>query len=278
MGFKLFVDSAGVPYSDYGVYNGLRIGRQRSILAVAERGLWYWNEFLREGEPPVLLSYDWSRWPANFDQYRPDSSEGARDMLIACATWLLSCIQKRGEFSVWSYSYPFSYGTVGGWRSAHAQAAGLQLLVRAAKVSGRADYTAPARALLTAFGVNVCDGGLATRTEGGNLWFEKIADENNAQPKILNGLLFTILGLRDVADLSEYVEARDLADIGAIACTELLPRFDLGDWSAYDIHGRRASSHYHNIHIEQLEKLATETLNPTFAKYRDVFRSYLTAA
>jgi hypothetical protein len=40
MPFKLFVDAAGVPYSDCGIYHGLNIGNQRSVLSVAERGIY----------------------------------------------------------------------------------------------------------------------------------------------------------------------------------------------------------------------------------------------
>ena len=63
MAFKLFVDLNGVPYSEYGVYKGVDIGRQRSILAVAECGLWY------SSSPITLLSYQWgSVWPVNRDE------------------------------------------------------------------------------------------------------------------------------------------------------------------------------------------------------------------
>ena len=59
----MLVDPDGVPFSDYGTCGGMEIGRQRSILSVGERGLWYWNEFLRSDSHSILLSYDWDhRW------------------------------------------------------------------------------------------------------------------------------------------------------------------------------------------------------------------------
>ena len=48
MAFNIEIDEQGIPWSDYGEYYGLSIGRQRSVLAVAERGLYYWNTFLSE--------------------------------------------------------------------------------------------------------------------------------------------------------------------------------------------------------------------------------------
>lgn len=275
MAFKMYVDGDGLPYSDYGNYKGIDIGRQRSILAVAERGLWYWNEYLRGSEPAVLLSYDWEKkWPENRDEFRPGDADKARHMLLTCAEWMKDNIQDRDGFSVWAYPYSFSYGTSPGWRSAHAQAVGLQLLARAAEISGEEAYLEKAAPLLAAFTVEIKDGGIATRTEGGNIWFEKIADENNEEPKVINGLLFTILGLLDIAKRTNLPGAGQLAELGVSAAVELLPRFDLGDWSAYDIKGKPASDHYHRIHIEQLRRLAEQTGEPSFAEYRDRFRGY----
>ncbi|MBP7240896.1 D-glucuronyl C5-epimerase family protein [Amaricoccus sp.] len=276
MAFKMFVDANGVPYSDYGTYRGLVIGRQRSILAVAERGLWYWNELLRGGEPPVLLSYDWTRWPENFAEFRPSDEAEARRMLTCCADWLLAGLQRRGGFAVWVYSYPFSYETGPGWRSSHAQAVGAQLLVRAAETTGNIAYVEPLGDLVAAFRVEIAAGGLSTRTQGGNLWFEKMADVGNQQPKVLNGLLFTILGLRDVGERAPSSAAMELAGRGMEAALELLHRFDLGDWSAYDIHGRRASPHYHAIHVKQLAILSA--IDPAFAAWHARFESYARSA
>lgn len=273
MPFRMYVDAEGIPYSDYGVYRGIAIGRQRSVLSVAERGMWYWNEYFRQDEAPVLLSYDWTRWPANFNECFPTKAEQSRRMLINCADWMLNNIEHRENFSVWTYPYAFSYATGPGWRSAHPQAVGLQLLVRAAGISDSANYMDPAESLLRAFSVNLTDGGLSTRTELGEIWFEKMADENNRQPKVLNGLLFTIFVLEDIATRTRLPQASRLAEAGARAAIELLPRFDLGDWSAYDIHGKRASPHYHDIHIRQLELLAELTGRAEFATYRDLFRA-----
>jgi heparosan-N-sulfate-glucuronate 5-epimerase len=274
--FRMFVDAEGIPYSDYGVYGGLHIGRQRSILAVAERGLWYWNEFLRGEEPPVLLSYDWTRWPENSGEFRPSGEDEAGRMLVRCSDWLLASIRRCDGFSVWAYSYPFSYGTAPGWRSAHAQAVGAQLLVRTAEITGDAAYVAPLGDLVAAFPVDVGDGGLSTRTEGGNLWFEKMADAGNQQPKVLNGLLFSVIGLMDVGERAPSPAATELAGRGVEAALELLHEFDLGDWSAYDIHGRRASPHYHAIHIRQLAILSA--VDREFAACRARFEAYAESA
>jgi heparosan-N-sulfate-glucuronate 5-epimerase len=256
MAFKMYVDQNGVPYSDYGTYNSLSIGRQTSILSVAERGIWYFDTFRMEPYgSPVLLSYDWTRHPTNRKDNPVDETE-ARCMLVNCADWLLMNIRDFGRFSAWVYPYPFSFATKAGWLSSQAQAVGIQLLLRTASMTGKLRYSDPIERLLNAFEVDIEDGGLVAHTEKGNIWFEKVAQRGNQQPKVLNGLLFTILGLTDISARLSNERAKKFADAGILAAAELLPKFDLGDWSAYDIFGKRASPHYHRIHIEQLKRLA----------------------
>ena len=269
--FQMFVDERGVPYSDYSAYSVE--GEQRSILSVAERGLWYWNEFgLGEGPAP-LLSYNWQKWPVN-KELAPVGRDAARSMLFNCAGWLLDEVFQKDGFLVWVYPYRFSYDTRPGWRSSHAQAAGMQLLARAALLSQDNMYSAPIDGLLAAFSVPVEHGGVLVQTEGGKPWFEKIADEENEQPRVLNGMMFAVLGLFDIAQLLQKEEPERLAREGLEAVLEQLPRYDLGNWTSYDIFGRQASPHYHLIHIRQLHRLYEITNDSRLVAWRDRFKSY----
>lgn len=271
--FRMYVDEFGVPDSDYGRYNGLDIGRRRSILAIAERGLWWWNAQVRpREEPDVLLSYDWRKWPANVDP-TPLTPEGGCAVLLRCADWLIDALQPRDGFSVWAYDYPFSYETAAGWRSAHAQAVALQLLVRAAEITSDPGYLSSLDDALAAFAVDVADGGLATSAEGFP-WFEKMADPGNEQPRVLNGHLFATLGLLDVARRTANPAAAALGATGVDTALRLIPRFDTGDWSAYDVHGRRASAHYHDVHIRQFARLFEMTGLAEFNDWRERFEAY----
>lgn len=271
--FRIYVDADGVPDSDYGDYNGLGIGRRRSILAIAERGLWWWNAYLRhEQESPVLLSYDWRKWPANPDP-TPAGPDGARAVALRCADWLVAALKPQGGFSVWAYDYPFSYETNPGWRSAHAQAVALQLLMRAKNLTGDTTYVSSLDDALAAFSADVADGGVTTSSEGPP-WFEKMADPANRQPRVLNGHLFATLGLLDIAQGAKNETAAALAATGVDSALQLMSRFDLGDWSAYDIHGRRASNHYHDIHIQQLGRLFEMTGCADFDRWRTRFEGY----
>jgi hypothetical protein len=272
MAFTIVIDESGIPWSDYGEYNGLSIGRQRSVLAVAERGLYYWNKFKLGSGQPVLLSYDWSRYPANKGN-EPNGSEAAKDMLRNCADWLLDHISDRSSFVVWTYPYPFSYNTSPGWRSAQTQAVGLQLLLRQYALSQDSRYLRYFDGLLNAFNVRVEDGGVLDFDSAGIPWLEKFADATNAKPRILNGMLFALIGLCDVI-AAGFPQARAIFDMGIESVIKYLPRYDLGDWSSYDILGRRSSLHYHKVHIAQLDFLFKATLREQFKHFHDRFYRY----
>ena len=57
--FRLYVDEkTGIPFSEYGVYSGINIGRQISFLSVAERGIYYWNKYLKKKtDKTIVISY-----------------------------------------------------------------------------------------------------------------------------------------------------------------------------------------------------------------------------
>lgn len=275
MAFKMYVDANGIPYSDYGNYKGIDIGVQRSILSVAERGLWYWNEFIRDEEQnQILLSYDWkSKWPVNREVNLINKTE-AQNLFFNCANWLLENIHDEKDFSIWSYGYDMVYGTEKGWGSAHAQAVGIQLLLRAYDLSRNDDYKNKIPMLLSAFDKHINDGGLRDVEIDGTIWFEKFASPNNQKPKILNGMLFSLIGLNDAFLIGGYSKAYELYKIGLESVLRKMHLFDLGDWTAYDVHGKPASLHYHKIHIEQLEILCSHEENEAFQMWRNKFLSY----
>lgn len=277
MAFELFVGANGVPYSDYGTYHGLEIGRQTSVLSVAERGLWYWDTFGFGRTPDQsLLSYDWTRYPKD-RSCNPVDRHAAGEMMAHCADWLLRSLRPRGDFLVWEYPYPMSYGTRPGWCSAHAQTVGMQFLVRMRELLGDPAYTAPLPGLLRAFRVPVIDGGLLDDTDEGVIWYEKFAAPANQKPKVLNGMLFAVIGLQDIAARTGDAQAGLLARNGLDAVRTSLHRFDLGNWSAYDILGKPASLHYHAIHIRQLALLHSIYGDDRIDEYLTRFKRYLQA-
>ena len=87
-------------------------------------------------------------------------------------------------------------------------------------------------------------------------------------------MMFALLGIREMCEQGDELAA-DLFRKGTNAVLASLDRFDGGDWSCYDDAGKRASGHYHDIHIEQLRRLHECTQNALFQAYADRFSRYL---
>lgn len=278
MGIKVYVDENGVPYIDYGLWKGLDIGRQHSVLYVAERGLWYLKTYQLITDPPhPLLSYNYKQWVIN-KSYTPKTKKQAQEMALSCANWLFNRIEKRESFFVWTYPYRFHYDTSPGWASAHTQAVGMQFLMRMAKLTGKSIFLDPIDGLLAAFSVRLEEGGLLDHTSDGYPWYEKIADPNNQKPRILNGLIFSCLGLWEIGDVLRKPAATHLFLQGLDTVRHMLPHYDDGAWSLYDSLGNRASEHYHVIHIQQMDRLYDLTKDPFWADWRDRFSAQLNDA
>jgi hypothetical protein len=249
MAFSIVTDECGIPHSHYGEGTGVRAGVQISPLYVAENGLRAWNAHLRGlHESSVLVSGKWRRVLSN-PENDPADRESATRVMMACASWLTDRLVEKNGFAVWEYPYAMSYETPAEWRSAHAQAVALQLLVRANRLERFDDCLNGLVAL-------VDKGGMAEHVAPGAIWFEKFAHPDNQRPKVLNGHLFVIIGLYDIAERLGRDDVWELANQAMEAARLLMPRFDLGDWSAYSILGNRASRHYHKVVVTQLSILS----------------------
>lgn len=108
-------------------------------------------------------------------------------------------------------------------------------------------------------------------------WFEEIA----AVPfrHILNGMIYSLVGLRDIMIAMPHVEsAKSLFDNGIVYLESAIHLFDCDFWSWYWVGDETpnyiASAMYHNLHICQLDYLHSVTELPIFGYYAERFRSY----
>src|SRR6185312_2264226 len=153
------------------------------------------------------------------------------------------------------------------WMSAMAQGEVASLLVRLQLATGEARYGDAARRAIKAMLVPVAEGGTLAEVDG----LPFVEEYPTPQPScVLNGAIFAIWGLYDVG-----------VGLGsADALAELMPRYDLGYWSSYDLYphplANIASGAYHLLHIRQLTALNRlrpdarfETAIDRFNRYRD---------
>ena len=173
----------------------------------------------------------------------------------------------------WEFYFPFG-GPATPWRSSIAQALGLRLYSRMAQhvpEPERAPYLAAADAIVASHARSTTRRGVAAAQGGGSFY---VMYSFNPRQRILNGHLESLLNLYRYGTESGSVAAMDAYQRGYRALVPLMPRFDRGDWSNYQL-GQEADREYHAFVTDQLMYLARETRDPMFVDYARRFRIYL---
>jgi heparosan-N-sulfate-glucuronate 5-epimerase len=177
----------------------------------------------------------------------------------------------------WEHSFdlPHTYELRAPWVSAMAQGEGASLLVRLYGASGEERYAEAARRALRLLGVPAEEGGTTALLDG-----RPFPQEYPTSPpaSVLNGAIFAMWGLYDVARALDDAGARDAFDDAVETLALNLHRWDCGWWSLYDLYPHRfanpASFAYHELHIAQLQAMHAIAPRPHFAEAADRFISY----
>ena len=212
---------------------------------------------------------------------------------IRYADNLLTLQNKEGAYE---YPFPYVYYLTGetlapGWVSGMAQGQALSLLARVFMATGEPVYLNSGRKALSFLLTPVAHGGVMTTLEDLDpslsryIFFEEyISAPSNYT---LNGYLFALLGLYDWSRLPSDINARQsLADDyfrkGIETLIPLLPYYDAGSWSSYDLgyitFGAKQpnlSNSYHGVHIYLLNAIYSVTGIPRILMYRNRFISYV---
>lgn len=124
-----------------------------------------------------------------------------------------------------------------GWFSAMGQGHAISLLARAYYHSkGAPKYLNAAINGLKPFRVPSKQGGVLTRFMGKLDWYEEYP--TNPASFVLNGFIYSLLGLYDlqyIAPTASAEEAGSLFDQGMVSLKRMLPFFDTGSGSIYDL-------------------------------------------
>ena len=95
-------------------------------------------------------------------------------------------------------------------------------------------------------------------------------------PHVLNGMIFALFGLWDLLRAQpDDARAKAIFEHGVATVEALLPRYDTGWWSLYDLYhlevaGPRnpCTAHYHDIHVKQLRVMHAITGRDAFGAIR----------
>lgn len=193
---------------------------------------------------------------------------------------VLTLIDNSGHIKIpFSFYYYVSGGTFDpGWLSALSQGEALSFLSRAYRMTGDERFVSAGNKIVTIMGLLITEGGVAHTTDNVGLANHIFFEEYPSLPAAhtLNGHMSALLGLYDWSLLG-HGGARTLFDRGLDTLARLLPLYDLGGISAYDLgyitHRTkvRATAAYHGLHIVQLNALASVTRRPELIAYRDIW-------
>jgi heparosan-N-sulfate-glucuronate 5-epimerase len=159
------------------------------------------------------------------------------------------------------------------WASAMAQGQAMSLLTRVYLATGERRYLAAAVRAMRPLGRSVRRGGLLARLQG-RPWYE----EYPTRPPsfVLNGFMFTLLGLHDLGAVRSSRGARALYRRGLQTLAASLHLYDTPSGSLYHLAGRRyvAPSHYQRLHVKLLSALLAISPEPALRRYRDRWRKF----
>lgn len=174
-------------------------------------------------------------------------------------------------FIAWEYMFDFGGGSPP-WMSGMAQATAISAYGRAARLLGRPDYDATAKAALGAFEVAHPIGVKARGPFGGGHYLQY-----SFAPRlfIFNAFFQSLIGLHDFGRLTGDARATGLFRRAEPEARREVAFSDVGDWSRYSFRGRESTAVYHELLREVLQGLGRRLGEP-YCAYAVRYRRYQT--
>ncbi len=229
-----------------------------------------------DGVPIVKYPSGWENNPTTTAQwglqeldYSIHGRKEHRVLALRAADWLVKTQQHDGA---WVYAFA-DVNTDGQvltppWRSALAQGNAMSLLVRIWQVTGQSRYLSAAKRAVAPLQVDTATGGLRATLNGGTIFEEY---PTLAPPQhVLNGFLFTLIGLHDLAATGDRPAGR-LYDEGRTTLEANLGRWDQGGLPAYDLTDRLIHHSYDPIHRYLLVEMLAERETPQVRHWLDTW-------
>lgn len=207
--------------------------------------------------------------------------------LEAAMDRLLQLQDERGAFIYdfeWRY-YLLDEPYEAGWVSAMAQGQALSALSRAYHLTRERRYLRAGQLAMDYLLTRVADGGVMDTMDdldpslGSYIIFEEYLSEPASYT--LNGFMYTLLGLYDWAEVTRNDRAAYYYERGLDTLRRVLPYYDLGGFSAYDLshitwdRPPNVPVRYHSVHLYLLHALNSITNDPVLEHFSETWKSYV---
>lgn len=169
--------------------------------------------------------------------------------------WLQShAVQRPDGAIVWPCYFDWQEGAAllkSPWISAMYQSVVISALVRAYRIQKDPELLDMCLQAAKVFTLPIEEGGVRTMMGAGALYEEYPVCP---LPRVLDGFLFSLLGLYDLAIETGSAEIYGLVSDGVVGLRLALPNWDYrGKWSWYGTHGYLCPPHYHQLNATLLE-------------------------
>lgn len=210
-------------------------------------------------------------------------SSAHSELFEKSADWLIRNQDKEGG---WPVMVNRKLGTAelkAPWYSAMAQGQAMSTLARAFKRTKKRKFIDSAVRGLQLFTKSSELGGITAVFLDRFTWYEEYP--TNPSSFVLNGFIYALVGLYDVKMTASGVDAKkagDLFEEGVVSLIGLLPLFDTGSGSIYDLRHftlkgppNLARWDYHATHITQLLVMNSINPDPVFGKFAERWAEYM---
>lgn len=184
--------------------------------------------------------------------------------------WLENnCTILNDNLAIWYYNYP----DIKPFYSGISQGMIISVLLRAYQHFNNEKYLSLAWKAFNFLNLDIKDGGLKYTVHPYYCWFEEYLD----CPRILNGHIYSLLGIYDLYRVTKNEKVKKAFDLGIIDIKTNINDFDLGFFTKYDaITPTPANNSYHYTHITLFSILYRITNDTFFKKYSNKFLKYHT--
>jgi len=213
----------------------------------------------------------------NLTRYADTGKSHYLEIARAQARWLLENARPwANDALTWIYDYDLAfYGPNAPWISAMAQGEAISMLLRMQQIEPGERIAKVTHRAVQPFFFPVPEGGVASAFPDGSPIFEEYPTSPPSQ--VLNGHIFSLIGLHDYATFWQDERVRDLFGRAVAGLEKNLQRYDTGFWNLYDLHPTRrlASPMYIRVHVQLLRILADFTGEASFLDTAERWQDYL---
>jgi len=217
---------------------------------------------------------------AVFHTWLDSNSDFDKNRFLNFPRWFETNAEESHKYGArWLTKVPLpQYRNQDPWQSAFSQARAVNILLRGYQITNNKDWADLAELALIPFSLPVSEGGVTSFTDFGAFYEEYTA---SIPTLVLNGMIFSLLGVYDyIRVFPQHKSAHDIFSRGIRTLKNILPSYDLGFWSRYNLCQAEwypridpATILYHRLHIAQMKLLHRITDDNIFQYYAHKFHS-----